>query len=41
MRRALGYRFVKDKFEGLMIIDNGKMASAKVLMKPFDSKDNR
>ena len=40
-RRALGDRFVKDRFEGLMIIDNGKITSVKVLMKPFDSKDNR
>ena len=32
--------FVKDGFKRLMTIDDGKMTSVKVLMKPLDSKDN-
>lgn len=40
-RRALADGLVEDRFEGFMVVDNCKLASIKVLVKPFDSKDDR
>ena len=40
-RRAIADGLVEDRFEGLMVVDNCRLASKKVLVKPFDSKDDR